>query len=57
MPRMGAARCIHSRRQLPTKDNNMADKGGRKDKGKKEIKKKPLLSPKEKRKAKAEKQS
>jgi len=32
----------------------MADKGGRKDKGKKEQRKKALLSPKEKRKAKAE---
>ena len=33
----------------------MGDKGGRKDKGKKELRKKALLSPKEKRKAKAEK--
>ncbi len=31
----------------------MGDKGGRKDKGKKELRKKALLSPKEKRKAKA----
>ena len=50
----GRTRCA-TRRTAPllTKDNDMGDKGGRKDKGKKELRKKALLSPKEKRKAKA----